>query len=96
MGSSHVVVNLTAFVTYRHDTDIFLSPATPCVTVTLVDESFILPSSRYPEQLGSCLEIPDHDPSILGRCVDSLGVGRDGDTGQGQFMTFVSEILDMI
>ena len=42
VGSSHVVVKMTAFVTYRHDTDIFLSPATPCVTVTLVLSSLVL------------------------------------------------------
>ena len=42
MGSSHVVVKMTAFVTYRHDTDIFLSPATPCVTVTLVLSALVL------------------------------------------------------
>ena len=42
MGSSHVVVKMTAFVTYRHDADIFLSPATPCVTVALVLSFLVL------------------------------------------------------
>ena len=64
--------------------------------MTLVKESFIPPSPGNPEQLGSRVQVPHHDTGILGRGVDPLGVGRDGDTGQGQLVTFVSEILDMV